>query len=94
LGGRRLLIAIRKTLELLVHQAQSRAERVTCSALTNGLTDTQHDALDALLNQNLVICKRDPKAGALTPTDNRSKWVHRFVCRWRLRRSAREERPL
>ena len=37
-------------LELLVHQALSRAERVVYRALTNGLTDTQCEALDALLN--------------------------------------------
>src|SRR4029077_11008706 len=49
--GRRLLIPTRKTLELLVHQAQSRAERVIYSALTNGLTNKQRGALDALLNQ-------------------------------------------
>ena len=49
---------------LIPTPAQSRAERVTCSALTNGLTDTQYDALDAPLNQNLEICKRDPKTGA------------------------------
>ena len=51
LRGRRLLIPTRKMLELLLHQAQSRAERVIYSALTNGLTNTQRDALDALLNQ-------------------------------------------
>ena len=38
-------------LELLVHQAQSRAERLLYRALNNGLTDTQGDALDTLLNQ-------------------------------------------
>jgi hypothetical protein len=45
---------------LIPTPAQSRAERVTCSALTNGLTDTQYDALDAPLNQNLEICLQDP----------------------------------
>jgi TnpA family transposase len=38
-------------LELLLHQARSRAERFVYRALTNGLTDTQGDALDTLLNQ-------------------------------------------
>ena len=32
-----LLIPTQKTLELLVHQAQSRADRIIYSALTNGL---------------------------------------------------------
>jgi hypothetical protein len=51
LRGRRLLIPTRRTLELLVHQAQSRAELVIYTALTNGLTDTQRKTLDSLLDQ-------------------------------------------
>jgi TnpA family transposase len=47
----RILIPTRRMLELLVHQARSRAERLLYRALTNGLTDTQGDALDTLLNQ-------------------------------------------
>ena len=47
----RILIPTRRMLELLVHQALSRAERVVYRALTNGLTDTQANALDTLLNQ-------------------------------------------
>ena len=34
-----------------MHQALSRAERLVYRALTNGLTDTQNNALDTLLNQ-------------------------------------------
>jgi hypothetical protein len=47
----RILIPTRRMLELLVHQALSRAERVVYRALTNGLTDAQANALDTLLNQ-------------------------------------------
>jgi TnpA family transposase len=47
----RILIPTQRTLELLVHQARSRAERILYRALTNGLTDAQGDALDTLLNQ-------------------------------------------
>src|SRR6202162_3267852 len=47
----RVLIPTRRMLELLLHQARSRAERLVYRALTNGLTDTQGDALDTLLNQ-------------------------------------------
>jgi hypothetical protein len=47
----RILIPTRRMLELLVHQARSRAERLVYRALTNGLTDTQGEALDTLLNQ-------------------------------------------
>ena len=47
----RILIPTRRMLELLVHQARSRAKRLLYRALTNGLTDTQGDALDTLLNQ-------------------------------------------
>src|ERR1700693_4695742 len=42
----RVLIPTRRMLELLLHQARSRAERLVYRALTNGLTDTQGDALD------------------------------------------------
>src|SRR5260370_16036354 len=47
----RVLIPTRRMLELLLHQARSRAERLIYRALTNGLTDTQGNALDTLLNQ-------------------------------------------
>jgi len=47
----RILIPTRRMLELLVHQALSRAGRVVYRALTNGLTDTQGNAFDTLLNQ-------------------------------------------
>ena len=47
----RVLIPTLRMLELLLHQARSRAERLVYRALTNRLTDTQGDALDTLLNQ-------------------------------------------
>jgi TnpA family transposase len=47
----RVLIPTLRMLELLLHQARSRAERLLYRALTNRLTDTQGDALDTLLNQ-------------------------------------------
>ena len=47
----RILIPTRSTLELLVHQTRSRAERMLYRALTNGLTDAQGGVLDTLLNQ-------------------------------------------
>jgi hypothetical protein len=47
----RILMPAQRTLELLVHQARSRAERMLYRALANGLTDAQGDTLDTLLNQ-------------------------------------------
>ena len=73
LRGRRLLIPTRRTLELLVHQAQSRAERVIYSALTNGLTDTQRKTLDSLLDQKPlpdrieVASRKAARFGCLLP---------------------------
>lgn len=51
LRRRRILVPARKTLELLLHQAPSRAERVLYRALTEGLTDGQRASLSSLLEQ-------------------------------------------
>ena len=45
----RVLLPVPRVLEMLVHQARTRAEQVSYHALAEGLTETQLDALDTLL---------------------------------------------
>ena len=49
LRRQRVLLPVPRVLEMLVHQARTRAEQVSYHALAEGLTETQLDALDTLL---------------------------------------------
>src|SRR5262249_37048379 len=53
LRRQRVLLPVPRVLEMLVHQARTRAEQVSYHALAEGLTETQLDALDTLLAPKL-----------------------------------------